>query len=104
MEPHQTVPRSKSPEAAGIVLTWTALVQPAVYIAGMNAARFFMRREDYQPPQTPADSPFRNFYVSCLKCGSFKLLAQSQFDEESGQIALVLICPSCRQREILPIK
>src|SRR5450759_1831979 len=30
----------------------------------MNAAQFFMRREDYQPPQTPADSPFRRFTVS----------------------------------------
>jgi len=30
----------------------------------MNAARYFMRREDYQPPQTPKDSPFRQFNMS----------------------------------------
>jgi hypothetical protein len=30
----------------------------------MNAARYFMRREDYQPPTTHADSPFRRFNVS----------------------------------------
>jgi hypothetical protein len=39
----------------------------------MNAARHFMRREEYQPKTTPADSPFRRFMVSCVKCGSFKL-------------------------------
>jgi hypothetical protein len=27
----------------------------------MNLARAFMRREDYQPPETPADSPFQRF-------------------------------------------
>jgi hypothetical protein len=35
----------------------------------MNAARNFMRREDYQPPQTPVDSPFWWFGMSWLKCG-----------------------------------
>ena len=69
----------------------------------MNAARWFMRREEYQPPQTPADSPFRNFNVSCLKCGSFKLQLRSQFDEQAGTMAVVLVCPHCHQQEILPI-
>src|SRR5208283_2709924 len=26
-----------------------------------GGARYFQRREDYQPPQTPRDSPFRQF-------------------------------------------
>ncbi len=39
----------------------------------MNSARYFMRREDYQEPQTPSDSPFRKFIVHCLKCGSYQL-------------------------------
>lgn len=74
------------------------------YSVGMNAARFFMRREDYQPPETPADSPFRKFNVSCLKCGSFKLQLRSQFDEDVGVLQVILYCPACRQQEILPIK
>ena len=51
----------------------------------MNGARYFMRREDYQLPQTPADSPFRRFNMSCLKCGSFKLRVISEYDSESGE-------------------
>ena len=69
----------------------------------MNAARYFMRREDYQPETTPEDSPFRRFKVSCLHCGSFKLRVQSQYDEDTGEVALVLICPQCRQQETLPV-
>jgi hypothetical protein len=30
----------------------------------MNAARWFQRREDYQPLQTPSESPFRKFDVN----------------------------------------
>ena len=67
----------------------------------MNAARYFMRREDYQPPKTPADSPFRRFNVSCLKCGSFKLMAIGEFDSEAGELKVFLFCPSCREREQL---
>jgi hypothetical protein len=70
----------------------------------MNAARFFMRREDYQPPQTPADSPFRRFTVSCLKCGSFKLRLAAQMDEEAGEMAVALVCKRCPQREILRVR
>ena len=65
----------------------------------MNAARFFMRREDYQPPQTPADSPFRRFTVSCVKCGSFKLQVIGEFDSDAGELKVFLFCPSCRERE-----
>jgi len=66
------------------------LSHPPARMVGMNAARYFMRREDYQPPTTNANSPFRRFsgvalgipcragwpYAStlgeggCLKCGS----------------------------------
>jgi len=65
----------------------------------MNAARRFMRREDYQPPQTPVDSPFRRFMVSCLKCGSFKLRVITEADSESGESQVFLFCPQCRAWE-----
>ena len=38
-----------------------------------------------------------------IKCGSFKLRVQSQYDEETGEVALVLICPQCHQRERVPV-
>ena len=69
-----------------------------------SSARFFQRREDYQPETTPEDSPFRRFKVSCLHCGSFRLQLKSQYDEQSGEMALVLFCPQCRQQEILPAR
>ena len=70
----------------------------------MNAARDFQRPEDYQPPQTPADSPFRKFTVHCLKCGSYRLRLAAQFQEETGQTVAILICTHCRQTETLPPK
>ena len=70
----------------------------------MNAARYFMRREDYQPPQTPADSPFRRFTVSCLKCGSFKLKVIGEFHSDAGELKVFLFCPLCREREQLPVR
>lgn len=69
----------------------------------MNAARYFMRREDYQSLQTPADSPFRRFTVSCVKCGSFKLRVIGEFDFDAGELKVFLFCPSCREREKLPV-
>ena len=63
-----------------------------------------MRREEYQPPQTPADSPFRRFTVSCLKCGSYKLRVISEYDSESGEGQVYLFCPQCRAREQLPVR
>ena len=70
----------------------------------MGGARYFMRREDYQPRQSPAGSPFRQFDVSCLKCGSYDLRLVTQMDEESCEMAVVLVCKNCRQREILPVR
>jgi hypothetical protein len=70
----------------------------------MNNTRALMHREDYQPPTTPADSPFRAFKVSCLKCGSFKLRIQREHDEEAGDLKVYLFCPSCRSREALPMR
>jgi hypothetical protein len=69
----------------------------------MNAARWFQRREDYQPPQTPVDSPFRRFQVSCLNCGSFRLRVIGEFDPEAGELKVFLFCPACRARERLPV-
>ena len=70
----------------------------------MNSARAFMRREDYQPKLTHADSPFRRFTVACLKCGSFKLRVVSEFDGDDGEAKIYLFCPSCREREQLPTR
>ena len=72
--------------------------------AGMNAQRWFQRKEDYAPRQTPADSPFRKFDVKCLACGSYQLRLVAQMDEEAGEMAVVLLCNKCRQREILPVR
>ena len=63
-----------------------------------------MRREDYQPRQSPAGSPVRQFEVSCLHCGSYDLRLATQMDEEAGEMALVLVCNKCRQREILAVR
>ena len=63
-----------------------------------------MRREDYQPRQTPQGSPFRRFVVKCLHCGSFDLRLVAQMAEESGEMALVLVCKQCRQQEIVPVR
>ena len=67
----------------------------------MNAARAFMRREDYQPRQTPADSPFRRFEVKCVHCGSYRLRVVAHMDEESGEMQVVMVCTRCQGREIL---
>ena len=65
----------------------------------MNSARYFMRLEDYQEPTTPADSPFRKFNVTCLKCRSHQLRVVSSYDEESGEVRVSLVCTNCRQTE-----
>ena len=70
----------------------------------MNAARYFMRREDYQPKTTPVDSSFQRFMVSCVKCGSFKLRVMYEFDSDAGEMKVFLFCPSCRKREQLPVR
>ena len=58
-----------------------------------------MRREDYAPRRTPAVSPFRNFNVQCLKCGSYQLRLATEFDEDAGEVRLVLVCVRGRQQE-----
>ena len=70
----------------------------------MNAARYFMRREDYQTRQTPRESPFRKFDVKCLNCGLYQLRLVAQMVEKAVEMALLLVCNKCRQREILPVK
>jgi hypothetical protein len=69
----------------------------------MNAARWFQRREGYQPLTTSLDSPFRRFTVSCLKCGSFKLQVIGEFDSDAGELKIFHVCPSCRECEQLPV-
>lgn len=70
----------------------------------MNAARFFMRREDYQPPATHADSPFRRFTVRCLQCESFKLRVVSSHDDDTGETKTFLVCSRCGEHEELPTR
>ena len=70
----------------------------------LGGARYFQRREDYQPRQTPRESPFRQFEVRCLRCGSYQLQLVAQMDEEAGEMSVLLVCKKCRQREILPVK
>src|ERR1017187_9983152 len=53
--------------------------------AGMNAQRWFQRKQDYAPRQTPADSPFRKFDMKCLACGSCQLRLGAQMDEEARE-------------------
>ena len=69
----------------------------------MNSARYFIRREDDEPPRTPPDSPFRRFTVKCLKCGSYRLSLASEFDDEAGELRVTLSCSRCRQSEILTV-
>jgi hypothetical protein len=41
--------------------------------------------------------------VSCLKCGSFKLEVIGEFDSDAGEMKVLLFCPSCREREQIPV-
>jgi hypothetical protein len=61
-------------------------------------------REDYQLAKTPEESPFRKFDVKCLACGSYQLRLVAQIDEEAGEMAVVLACNRCPQREQLLIR
>jgi hypothetical protein len=70
----------------------------------MNAARYFIRREDDEPPRTPAESPFRRFDAKCLKCGSYDLRLTGAFDETSGESRLVAACSRCWQTEALELR
>jgi hypothetical protein len=42
--------------------------------------------------------------VKCLACGSYQLRLVAQMDEEAGEMAVVLVCNRCPQREILPVR
>jgi hypothetical protein len=70
----------------------------------VNSARYFIRREDDEPPRTPPESTFRRFDVKCLKCGSYRLQLTSGFDEAAGELRLSLTCSRCRQCEILKVR
>ncbi len=67
--------------------------------ARVNSARYFIRREDDEPPRPPSESPFRKFDAKCLKCGSYQLRLATEFDEDAGEVRLVLVCVKCRQQE-----
>ncbi len=73
-------------------------------LAGMNSARYFIRREEDAPKSTPRDSPFRKFDVKCLKCGSYKLSVTAEFDDDLGELRVILNCPRCRAFEVLTVK
>jgi hypothetical protein len=69
----------------------------------MNAARYFMRREDYQPKKARNEALLTLFDVSCVKCDSVNLKFIIEFDDELGETAVFLFCPRCRQRERLKL-
>ena len=70
----------------------------------INAQRWFMRKEEYEPRKPCPDSPFRCFDVKCLKCGCYKLAVTAYHDGQSGETFLVLQCGRCRQSERLKIR
>ena len=77
---------------------------PRHYRAPMNSARWFIRREDDEPPRTPAESPFRQFDAKCLKCGSYDLRITGAYDEGVGEARLIVLCGRCRQVEHVPLR
>jgi len=70
----------------------------------MNSARWFMRREDFEPKRTHPDSPFRNFVVKCLRCESVKLNVAIEFDESEGSPVVIIQCCKCRQIEKIIVR
>lgn len=70
----------------------------------MNAARAFMRREDYQPKQPRNEKICALFDISCVKCNSVNLKIVGEFNEDSGELAVFLYCPRCKVREQLPVR
>jgi hypothetical protein len=69
----------------------------------MNGARYFLRREDYQPKKARNEALLTLFDVSCVKRDSVNLKFISEFDDDSGETAVYLFCPRCRQRERLRV-
>lgn len=88
----------------GFFLAAPYLSYPWVHPHFVNSARYFIRREDDEPPRTPPESPFRRFDVKCLKCGSYRLTLTCEFDEDAGELRVSLVCTRCRQREILKVR
>jgi hypothetical protein len=80
------------------------LSHPGWQARSVNSARYFIRREDDEPPRTPAESPFRRFDVKCLKCGSYRLTLAGEFSEEAGELRVLLRCSRCRQCEELQVR
>ncbi len=76
----------------------------AGYFGRMNGARYFQRREDYQPPQPRNPAVCTRFDISCVKCGSANLKIIGSTDEESGELAVYLFCPRCQIRERLNVR
>ena len=70
----------------------------------MNSARWFIRREDDEPPRTSAESPFRRFDAKCLKCGCYDLRITGAYDEGVGEARLIVLCGRCRQVERVPLR
>jgi len=73
-------------------------------IGGVNSSRYFIHREGDEPPRTPPESPFRRFDVKGLKCGLYRLVLTSGFDETTGEQRLLLTCSRCLQCEILQVR
>ncbi len=53
------------------------------------------------PPPTPPESPFRQFEVRCLRCGSYQLRMLAEYDEDEGALVTRLACSRCRNAEVL---
>jgi len=53
-------------------------------------------------PQTPADSSFRGFDVKYFIHHSYRLRRVRKFDDDSGELRIILTCTRRRQRETVP--
>jgi hypothetical protein len=69
----------------------------------INSQRWFMRKEEYAQRRAQPDSPFRQFDMKCLKCGSYKMTITVHHDPESGDTFVQFLCTSCRQQEKIAV-
>ena len=53
----------------------------------MNGARYFMWRDDYQPPQPRNPKLLTLFNLSCVKCDSVNSKIIGVFDDDSVAMA-----------------
>jgi hypothetical protein len=67
------------------------LSHPPDYGSAMpiNSQRWFMRKEDHVPRQTPPESPCRCFDVKCLKCDCYKMTVTAHYNEQTGESFVV---------------